>query len=237
MTTGSDGKNAERVAVVTGGAGAIGSAIVVGLSSGGYHVVVIDRDAEFSADLALEADTRRAAAEVLDRYGRCDVLVHAAAAFDAATLAEVDAATWRHVQAVNVESALWLAQAFTPGMAERGFGRIVFITSDTLWEPPAPMLLPYIASKGALIGVMRVLARALGPDGISVTAVAPGLTDTPGARTVNTGDEFDATVGRQALKRPLTPADTAAAVAFLASEPAGAMTGQVLCADGGLVLR
>jgi 3-oxoacyl-[acyl-carrier protein] reductase len=237
MTTGSGGRDAERVAVVTGGAGAIGSAIVAGLRSGGYRVVVVDRDADISADLALEADTRRAAAEVLQRYGRCDVLVHAAAAFNAATLAEVDAATWRHVQAVNVESALWLAQAFTPGMAERGFGRIVFITSDTLWDPPAPMLLPYIASKGALTGIMRTLARALGPDGITVTAVAPGLTDTPAARTVNSDDEFDATVTRQALKRPLTPADTAAAVAFLASEAATAMTGQVLCADGGLVLR
>jgi NAD(P)-dependent dehydrogenase (short-subunit alcohol dehydrogenase family) len=90
--------------------------------------------------------------------------------------------------------ALWLAQAFTPGMAERGFGRIVFITSDTFWEPPTPMLLPYVASKGALVGIMRTLARALGADGIAVTAVAPGLTDTPGARTVNTDVQFDAAV-------------------------------------------
>src|SRR6266700_4209125 len=64
---------------------------------------------------------------------------------------DTGAATWRHVQAVNVESALWLAQAFTPGMAERHFGRIVFITSDTFWAPPAPALLAYIASKGALL--------------------------------------------------------------------------------------
>ena len=228
---------AERVAVVTGGAGAIGGAIVAALGAGGHRVVVIDRAAEISADLADEASTRRAAAEVLARFGRCDVLVHAAAAFDTATLADLDAATWRHVQAVNVESALWLAQAFTPGMAERGFGRIVFVTSDTFWEPPAPMLLPYIASKGALVGIMRLLARALGSDGIAVTAVAPGLTDTLASRAVNSDVEFDAVVDRQALKRPLTPADTAAAVAFLASDGAAALTGQALCADGGLVLR
>ena len=90
------------------------------------------------------------------------------------------------MQAVNVESALWLAQAFTPGMAERGFGRIVFITSDTVWSPPSPVLLPYIASKGALLAIMRTLAVTLGPDGIAVSAVAPGLTDTPPARAVNT---------------------------------------------------
>jgi NAD(P)-dependent dehydrogenase (short-subunit alcohol dehydrogenase family) len=133
--------------------------------------------------------------------------------------------------------ARWLAEAFTPGTAERGFGRIVFVISDTFWDPPAPMLLPYVASKGALVGIMRILARALGPDGIAVTAVAPGLTDTPASRTVNTDVQFDAAVDRQALKRRLPPADTAAAVAFLASDGAAALTGQILCADGGLILR
>jgi NAD(P)-dependent dehydrogenase (short-subunit alcohol dehydrogenase family) len=132
---------------------------------------------------------------------------------------------------------LWLAQAFAHGMAERGFGRIVFVTSDTLWSPPAPAMLPYIASKGALIGVMRSLAAALGSQGIAVSAVAPGLTDTPGSRTVNTDSDFDEVVQRQALKRRLTPKDTASVVAFLASDEAAAMTGQVLCADGGLILR
>ncbi len=99
------------------------------------------------------------------------------------------------------------------------------------------MLLPYVASKGALTGIMRILARSLGPDGISVTAVAPGLTDTPAARTVNTEAQFDEVMDGQALKRRLVPTDTAAAVAFLASDGAAAMTGQILCADGGLILR
>ena len=169
--------------------------------------------------------------------GRCDVFVHCAAAFDQVTLADVDAGTWRHVQAVNVESALWLTQAVTPGMTERHFGRIVFITSDTFWAPPPPALLAYVASKGALLGVMRTLAVTLGADGIAVSAVAPGLTDTPASRVVNTDEQFDATVDRQALKRRLTPDDTAAAVAYLASDMAAAMTGQVLCADGGLIMR
>jgi 3-oxoacyl-[acyl-carrier protein] reductase len=165
------------------------------------------------------------------------VFVHCAAAFDQVTLTDFDVATWRHVQAVNVESALWLLQAFTPGMAERRFGRIVFIVSDTYWAPPVPTLLAYVASKGTLLGVMRTLAVTLGADGIAVSAVAPGLTDTPSSRVVNTDEQFDATVDRQALKRRLTPGDTAAAVAYLASDAAGAMTGQVLCADGGLIMR
>lgn len=226
-----------RVAVVTGGAGAIGTAITAALHGTGHRTVVVDRAGDIACDLGSEASTRAAAATVLERHGRCDVFVHCAAAFDQMTLADVDAATWRHVQAVNVESALWLLQAFTPGMAERHFGRVVFIVSDTFWAPPIPALLAYVASKGTLVGVMRALAVGLGPDGIAVSAVAPGLTDTPASRVVNTEEQFDAVVDRQSLKRRLTPGDTAAAVAYLASDAAAAMTGQVLCADGGLLMR
>ena len=139
--------------------------------------MILDRDADVACDLSSErqpAPPRR----VLD----------ATAAATSRALRrgvrpgddrEVDAATWRRVQAVNVESALWLVQAFAPGMAERRFGRIVFIASDTVWSPPNPAMLAYIASKGALLGVMRTLAVTLGADGIAVSAVAPGLTDTP----------------------------------------------------------
>jgi NAD(P)-dependent dehydrogenase (short-subunit alcohol dehydrogenase family) len=227
----------QRVAVVTGGAGAIGTAIASALRADGVHVVSIDRDGDIAADLTSESATRTAAAAVLEQHGRCDVFVHCPAAFDQSDLAHLDATTWRHVQAVNVESSLWLTQAFTPGMAERGFGRIVFVLSNTVWKPPTPVVLPYVASKGALLGIMRTLAVTLGADGIAVTAVAPGLTDTPGSRTLNTDEQFDAVVHEQAMKRRLTPADTAAAVAFLASDGAAAITGQVICTDGGLVLR
>lgn len=237
MTTSNAAAVTDRVAVVTGGAGAIGSAIVAALRADGHRVVVIDRAGDIAADLSSEESTRMAAAAVLEQYGRCDVFVHCAAVFDAVPLADLDAAKWRHVQSVNVESPLWLAQAFVPGMAERGFGRIVFVISDTLWKPPSPLLLQYVASKGALVGIMRTLAVAFGPDGITASAVAPGLTDTPGSRTFNTDEDFDAVVSAQALKRRLVPDDTAAAVAFLASDGAAALTGQILCADGGVVLR
>jgi NAD(P)-dependent dehydrogenase (short-subunit alcohol dehydrogenase family) len=226
-----------RVAVVTGGAGAIGGAIVRSLEASGHRTAVIDRTGTIPCDLGSESSTREAAASVLEQYGRCDVFVQSAAVFDQVPLAQLDAATWRNVIAVNVESALWLSQSFAPGMIERGFGRIIFVTSDTLWLPPGPGMLPYVASKGALIGVMRTLAVALGSDGIAVSAVAPGLTDTPGSRTVNSDADFDAVVEHQALKRRLTSEDTAAAVAYLASDGGAAMTGQILCTDGGLILR
>jgi 3-oxoacyl-[acyl-carrier protein] reductase len=130
MTTALDSLRG-RIAVVTGGAGAIGTAITKALQEAGHRAVVLDRDADIACDLGSETSTRAAAAAVLERYGRCDVFVHCAAAFDQVTIGDVDAATWRHVQAVNVESALWLVQAFIPGMAERRFGRIVaYLASD-----------------------------------------------------------------------------------------------------------
>jgi NAD(P)-dependent dehydrogenase (short-subunit alcohol dehydrogenase family) len=119
----------------------------------------------------------------------------------------------------------------------RGFGRIIFVVSDTVWAPPAADLLPYVTSKGALIALARALAMAHGPDEIAVTCVAPGLTDTPAARADLPAAAFDAVRARQALPRALRPEDVAATVAFLASDGAAALTGQVLCTDGGLVMR
>ena len=226
-----------HVAVVTGGAGIIGGAITAGLRAAGLEVVIFDRNGDPAVDLAARGAVRAAAAGVLERHGRCDVLVHAAAAFDRASLFDLDPETWHRVQAVNVESALWLAQAFAPGMAQRGFGRIVFVVSDTVWDPPGGDLLAYVASKAALIGIARTLARSLGRDGITVNCVAPGLTPTPAAVADTPPEAFAAVRARQAIGRDLAPDDVTAAVTFLVSGAAGAITGQTLCADGGLILR
>jgi NAD(P)-dependent dehydrogenase (short-subunit alcohol dehydrogenase family) len=226
-----------RVAVVTGGAGAIGASIVAALSAAGHQVIILDRTGDLPVDLADDQQVRAAAQRILGQPGRCDVLVHAAAAFDRADLATVDLAIWRRVQAVNVESALLLAQAFVPGMAARGFGRIIFVVSDTIWAPPAADLLPYVTSKGALVALARTLAVAHGADGIAVSCVAPGLTATPAAQAGMPAAAFEAVRARQALPRTLLPGDVAATVAFLASDGAAALTGQTLCTDGGLVMR
>ena len=114
---------------------------------------------------------------------------------------------------------------------------VVLITSDTVWNPPAAGLLPYIASKAALEGIARSLARSLGHDGITVNCVEPGLTRTPAAQAGMPAEAFEEVRLRQALPRTLVPDDVAGIVAFLASDAAGALTGQTLCADGGLVLR
>jgi NAD(P)-dependent dehydrogenase (short-subunit alcohol dehydrogenase family) len=221
----------QRRAVVTGGAGGIGGAIVRALADTGHDVAILDRSGEFAVDLGDEQAVRA----VAERLGPRDVLVHAAAAFDRATLAELDLDTWRRVQSVNVEAALWLCQELTPAMIERGFGRIVFITSNTVWRPPFPDFLPYVASKATLMGIARSLAKPLGAHGITVNCVAPGLTRTPFTETDLPDDAFEQALVRQAVPRSLMPEDTAGVVAFLASEAAATVTGQTLCADGGSV--
>jgi 3-oxoacyl-[acyl-carrier protein] reductase len=230
-------EDVSRVAVITGGEGAIGRAIGAELSIAGHTVVSLDLAGDPPVDLADADEVRAAARRVLDCHGRCDVLVHAAAAFDRAGLATMDLAVWRRVQAVNVESALLLSQAFVPGMAARGFGRIIFVVSDTVWSPPAADMLAYVTSKGALIALARTLAVGHGADGIAVTCVAPGLTDTTAARRGQPDALFEDVRSRQALPRTLVPGDVAATVAFLASSAAAALTGQTLCVDGGLILR
>ncbi|MFE2068640.1 SDR family NAD(P)-dependent oxidoreductase [Streptomyces sp. NPDC059467] len=230
----SEQPTAPRVAVVVGGAGAIGGAIVRGLAGSGHVVRVLDRAGDIVCDLSDAEDVQAAARRVLAEEGRCDVLVHAAAATDLMDVETADLDAWRRVQAVNVESPLLLAQGFVPGMRERGFGRIVHIVSDTFWKPPSPDLLAYVTSKGALIALTRSLAASLGQYGIAVTGVAPGLTRT--ASTAYQPDAaFEASQAGQALPRPLTPEDVSAAVGFLASDGGEALTGQILTVDGGSV--
>lgn len=229
-----------RVAVVTGGSGAIGGAIAARLAED--HTVVNldraggddDRVGDFSVDLGDADQVRQTAAAVLEAHGRVDVLVHAAAMVAFGPIEDYDLDMWRRVQAVNVESALLLSQAFAPGMRDRRFGRLIFVVSNTFWRPAGGHQIAYVASKGALIGLARTLAVGLGGDGIAAMTVAPGLTRTP-ATSVVPAEEFDDVAAHQALARPLTPEDTAAVVAMLVRDDAAALTGQTLMADGGLV--
>ena len=194
----------------------------------------MDRAGDTPVDLGVESEVTAAAEAVIAKLGGCDVLVHAVGAFDPMSIDSVNLATWRHVQAVNVESLMLLAAAFVPGMRERGFGRIIIVGSNTFWNPPSGEMLAYVTSKGALLGFARTLARGLGGDNIAVTTVAPGLTRTPGSADVPA--EFFAEVeSRQVVKRPLVTDDVSAAVSFFAREESGATSGQTLITDGGFV--
>jgi 3-oxoacyl-[acyl-carrier protein] reductase/(S)-1-phenylethanol dehydrogenase len=243
--------SAGRVAVVTGAARGIGQAIALRLAEAGHVLALGDvRPADETAaaiadlggevfsvgcDLGSPEGVDLLVRSVGDRFGRCDVLVNCAGLMLFRPFAEVDLDTWRRIQAVNVEAAFQLCAAFVPGMAERGFGRIVNVASNTVWKPPGAGFVPYIASKGAIVGFTRALAVELGASGITVNAIAPGLTRSPGAEEGNTEEHFDDVRMAQAVKRSLVPGDMGGAVAFLASDDAAMISGQTLRIDGGLV--
>jgi NAD(P)-dependent dehydrogenase (short-subunit alcohol dehydrogenase family) len=240
----------QRVALVTGAARGIGQAIALRLAATGHALALADvlpadetataiKDAGGEAfavisDLGSPTDIDLLVREVSGHYGRCDVLVNCAALMLMRPFGELDLDTWRHVQAVNVEAAFQLCAAFVPGMTERGFGRIINVASNTVWKPPGPGFVAYIASKGAIVGFTRAMAVELGSTGITVNAIAPGLTRSPGAEEGNSPEHFEQVRNAQAIKRSLQPGDMAGTVAFLASDDAAMITGQAIRIDGGL---
>ena len=248
-------RSAGAVALVTGAAApdGIGAACARALAAEGCAVGLLDAAPcapvaeELAATgarvLALQTDLRDTAAVdgAVDRLdhelGECSILVNNAADLSRGTLAQTTPELLRRVLAVNVEAVVALCRRVVAGMERRGWGRIVNIASDTFDRPPGPGLLAYITSKGALIGLTRALAVELGAVGITVNAIAPGLTRTGAAAADQPQELFDAVRAGQAIKRTLVPADYAGLLAFLVSDQAGVITGQTISADAGLVFR
>ena len=227
-------------AIVTGGARGIGAAIVSRLRAAGHPVASLDlatpdepREGvlDIVCDLAEPAQIAGAvgAARTLGQLG---VVVHAAAFQHMAPFTELDPADWDRSFRVNVDGAFHLLQAAVPDLRAAGWGRIVLVTSSSYFQPPAGMS-HYIATKGALTGLARGLSTELGPDGITVNAVAPGLTATENAVRNIPAEHFALVQSRQAIGRAGQADDIAAAVAYLVSPDAGFVTGQTLLVDGG----
>jgi 3-oxoacyl-[acyl-carrier protein] reductase/(S)-1-phenylethanol dehydrogenase len=237
-----------RVALVTGAAGGLGHAFARRLAASGHTLILTDRVpcealvAQIEAaggaahalacDLADSADVQRFAAAALGVAGRVDVLVNNAAFMPHAPLPSIGAALWRQVMAVNVDAPFLLAQACAVGMAERRWGRIVNLASSTVWGPP-PGMAAYASSKMGVIGLTRALAAELGAQGITVNAISPGLTRHAGSAANIPPEAFDGVRARQFIPRTEEPHDLTGALAFLVSDDAAFITGQVLNVDGG----
>lgn len=245
---------ADQVAVVTGGARAIGREICETLARQGATVVSLDLSdsAEtvaaveaaggtalgIACDVTDEARVDAAVAEVVDRFGRLDVLVNNAGVFSTMKRGpfwEIDPDDWDLMMRVNVRSVFLVSKAASAPMREAGRGRIVNIASN-VFVFGMPDFLHYVASKGAVVGITRGMARELGAYGIAVNAVSPGLVTTEITEETVPAEYRRQVAGAQPLAEPLVPSDIAEAVAYLAGPAARLVTGQNLLVNGGATM-
>jgi 3-oxoacyl-[acyl-carrier protein] reductase/pyridoxal 4-dehydrogenase len=228
------GKLDDRVAIVTGARQGIGRAVADKLEAEGATVVGADIQdgTTMRVDVSQEDDVRRMVEDTVAGYGKLDVLVNVAAIVPFTPWDEVDFAEWRRIMSVNLDGTFLTNHYAQKAMRENGYGRIVKIASNVVLAG-TPNLAHYVASKGGVVAFTRALARELGPHGITVNSVAPGLTASEGVLASKHAEAFEFVQMLQAIPRRAECADIAPAVAFLASEEAGWITGQMIVADGG----
>ena len=242
-----------RTAIVTGGAHGLGRAYSERFAAEGARVVVADIDGagagelvslleesgaqalSLTVDVTDEGSVAVMASETTARYGGVDVLVNNAGIYPANTIDEMSLAEWRRIFSINVEGTFLPIQSVLPAMRKGGRGRIINISSSTVWVG-TPGMSCYVASKAAVIGLTRSLARDLAPDSITVNAVSPGLVLTETA-AADLAEAVPIAIDQQAIKRSAMPEDIVGAVAFLASDDAAFVTGQTINVDGGQAMH
>jgi NAD(P)-dependent dehydrogenase (short-subunit alcohol dehydrogenase family) len=248
---------AGKVCIVTGAAQGLGREFALTLAREGASVACVDIQATANDEtarqveqagghaLAVTADvtdpesSEAMARQVAAKLGGIDGLVNNAAVYAGLklrSLEEIPPDEWDRVMAANVRG-VWLAsRAVVPYMRRRGGGKIVNLASGVVLNG-APFLLHYVASKGAVLAMTRAMARELGPQGIAVNSVAPGLTMTQASVDLYTAEAVARNVQGRCLQREEQPGDVAGAVVFLLSAGADFITGQMLVVNGGQVFH
>ena len=228
----------QRVALVTGSAQGIGRAIAVRLAQDGLAVVGVDRTEhagdEFRNVHQVDLADPAACRALIEAVGPVDILINNAAVLIRKDLRDYEIADIDLIFAVNLRAPLLLAQAVMPGMAERGWGRIVNIASVGGRTGGMLQSTVYGASKGGLIALTKGIAREVGSAGINVNAVAPGGIETAMAQTSD--EDRERLLAQIPLHRYASPSEVAAVVSFLASDDASWVHGATIHADGGWVM-
>lgn len=235
------------VAIVTGAASGIGQECARMLLDAGHRVVGLDLQAEavraalpsvadrlhaLSIDIGNAAECGSAVAAAASHWGRLDALLHFAAIWTGRTWDETEPGEWERVLRVNVTGTFFLARAAAEHMIPQGRGAIVLTASDSAKVGGVAGGPAYVASKGAVIGLTHSLAKALGPKGIRVNAVNPGVVQTP--MTASWPEAVKArTIELTPLGRLAQANDVASVACFLASNAAGFVTGEVVEVNGG----
>lgn len=243
------------VAIVTGAARGIGVAYAKALAAEGAKVVVadiLDTSAAVSAveaiggtaigiscDVTDNAAVEGMVADTISEFGKIDALVNNAALFANIShkkFEEIPDDEWMSVMQVNIAGVWRVSKAVVPHMRERQYGKIVNVASTTALKG-TPMMLHYVSSKGAVLGMTKAMAREVGEDNICVNAIAPGLVVSDGlVQGGNWSDEwFDNNTSSRAFKRRAMPEDMVGTIVFLSSREANFVTGQTMVVDGGSV--
>jgi 3-oxoacyl-[acyl-carrier protein] reductase len=232
-----------KVAVVSGGAQGIGRAIALGLGREGAKVVIADLQADkaksvaaelqalgtealaIEVNVASESSVKQLANETFSRFGRVDVLVNDAGIYLKAPVVEITEENWDRTINVNLGGNFFCCRAFIPSMRKQKSGRIISVASG-IAHYGAKEFAPYAASKAAIIGFVKSLAREVGHDGITVNALCPGAANTAMPRTHRSEEELMQRLRSNPLGHVLEPEDFAGPVVFLASDAASYITGQ-----------
>jgi 3-oxoacyl-[acyl-carrier protein] reductase len=236
-----------KTAVVTGAAGAIGAAISRDLARAGAKVILMDIAREATEALAgevgghaVQLDLSNAEAisaasrRILGQFGTVDILVNNAGVLNNAKMAATTLDDWRKVQAINVDAAFLLAQAFLPGMRAARWGRVINMSSYAAKSGGLTAGTAYSVSKTAMLGLTFAIAREVAGDGVTVNAIAPAYVMSPMVSDQLTEDQRQAQLAAIPVGRFCQPEEVAHAVMFLASPLAGFITGEVIDMNGGL---
>ena len=244
-----------KTAIITGGGQAIGRAYALAFAQEGANVVVADLNGanaeavageiaaaggsaiSVQADVGEPASVEGMAAAAREAFGGTDVLLNNAAIFTRlgrCGFEDIPLEEWDRVMRVNVTDGMLCAAAVLPDMRVKKQGRIINVSSSTV-PMGLPWFMHYVTSKSAVIGMTRVMARELGPEGITANAIMPGLIETEAENPGRTDAIRARVIDLQCVKELGTPGDLTGLAVFLASDASGYITGQTIAADGGSV--